>query len=56
MPISFSTGFAMHWGLYGLWAGPALALAIVAGVEGIFIYRTSWQKAVEMATERNIMS
>lgn len=26
MPISFGTGFGLEWGLYGLWAGPAVAL------------------------------
>jgi multidrug resistance protein, MATE family len=53
MPISFGTGFGLRWGLYGLWAGPATALAIVASVEGWFIYKTSWQDAVDAATERN---
>jgi hypothetical protein len=33
--------------------GPALALGIVALIEGIFIYRTSWEKAVEAAKARN---
>lgn len=53
MPISFGTGFGLHWALYGLWAGPAVALALVAGVEGLYIYRTSWQKASEEAARRN---
>ncbi|KAG9600416.1 MATE efflux family protein, partial [Aureobasidium melanogenum] len=53
MPISFGTGFGLHWDLYGLWAGPAIALGIVAAVEGWFIYTTSWEKAVEEAQERN---
>ncbi|KAJ9623232.1 hypothetical protein H2203_006169 [Taxawa tesnikishii (nom. ined.)] len=53
MPISFGTGFGLHWDLYGLWAGPALALGIVAGIEGWFIYRTSWEKAAEDAQKRN---
>ncbi|THZ89391.1 MATE efflux family protein [Aureobasidium pullulans] len=56
MPISFGTGFGLHWDLYGLWAGPALALGIVAAVEGWFIYQTSWEKAVEEAQERNALS
>lgn len=33
--------------------GPAIALSIVALIEGIFIYRTSWEKAVEAAKMRN---
>ncbi|GAB7356643.1 hypothetical protein MBLNU459_g7363t2 [Dothideomycetes sp. NU459] len=53
MPISFGTGFGLHWDLYGLWAGPALALGIVAGVEGWFIYNTDWSKSVEEARQRN---
>ncbi|KAI4738745.1 MATE efflux family protein [Aureobasidium sp. EXF-12298] len=53
MPISFGTGFGLHWDLYGLWAGPAIALMIVAAVECWFIYTTSWEKAVEEAQERN---
>ncbi|KAF2031538.1 MATE efflux family protein [Setomelanomma holmii] len=53
VPISFGTGFGAGWGLYGLWSGPALALGIVAAIEGVFIYRTSWEKAVEKAKARN---
>lgn len=55
MPISFGTGFGLHWDLYGLWAGPALALGIVAGLEGWFIYKTSWEKAAADAAIRNAM-
>lgn len=54
LPISFSTGFGAHWGLYGLWSGPAIALGIVAGIEGIFIYKTSWERAVQDAERRNV--
>ncbi|KNG50889.1 mate efflux family protein [Stemphylium lycopersici] len=53
IPVSFGTGFGAHWGLYGLWIGPAIALGIVAAIEGVFIYRTSWDKAVEDAKVRN---
>jgi len=53
MPISFGTGFGLHWELYGLWAGPAVALAIVGASEGFYIYRTSWEKASEEAARRN---
>ncbi|KAF2494132.1 MATE efflux family protein [Lophium mytilinum] len=55
MPISFGTGFGLGWGLYGLWAGPAIALGVVAAIEGTFIYRTSWQRAVDEAHKRNSM-
>ena len=53
MPISFGTGFGLGWGLYGLWVGPAVALGVVAAIEGFFITRTSWEGAVEMAKVRN---
>ncbi|KAF2188268.1 MATE efflux family protein [Zopfia rhizophila CBS 207.26] len=55
LPISFGTGFGAGWGLYGLWSGPALALGVVALIECIFIWKTSWEKAVEDANRRNIM-
>ncbi|PSK38059.1 hypothetical protein B9Z65_1250 [Elsinoe australis] len=53
LPISFATAFGLHWDLYGLWAGPAGALGLVAGIEGWFIYKMDWDKAVEAATARN---
>ncbi|KAJ4990366.1 MATE efflux family protein [Stagonosporopsis vannaccii] len=53
MPISFGTGFGAGWGLYGLWAGPAVALGVVSLIESIFIARTSWERAVEAAKVRN---
>jgi len=56
MPISFGTAFGLGWDLHGLWGGPALALAIVAGVEGWFIWRTSFEDAVEAARVRNTMA
>ncbi|KAF2268750.1 MATE efflux family protein [Lojkania enalia] len=54
LPISFGTGFGAKWGLYGLWAGPAIGLATVALIEGLFIWKTSWERAVEDAHRRNI--
>ena len=53
MPISFGTGFGAGWGLYGLWAGPAVALGVVSLIESVFIYKTSWERAVELAKVRN---
>ncbi|KAF2204401.1 MATE efflux family protein [Delitschia confertaspora ATCC 74209] len=55
LPISFGLGFGAHWGLFGLWTGPALALGIVSLIEGIFIYKTSWERAVQDAHKRNAM-
>ncbi|KZF18936.1 MATE efflux family protein [Xylona heveae TC161] len=53
IPISFGTGFGLHWFLYGFWAGPAIALALVAALEGIFLFRTDWDVAVSEAQNRN---
>ncbi|KAI8942392.1 hypothetical protein NX059_000466 [Plenodomus lindquistii] len=54
IPISFGTAFGpLQWQLYGLWTGPAIALGIVAAIEGWFIWRSSWEKAVEDAKARN---
>jgi MATE family multidrug resistance protein len=53
MPISFGAGFGLHWDLYGLWAGPAVALCLVAGITGLYITRISWHKASEEAVRRN---
>ncbi|KAK5168487.1 hypothetical protein LTR04_006655 [Oleoguttula sp. CCFEE 6159] len=35
--------------------GPAIALGMVSMIEGWYIYKTSWEKAVEDATKRNTM-
>ncbi|CZT25040.1 related to uncharacterized membrane protein, predicted efflux pump [Ramularia collo-cygni] len=53
LPLSFVLGFALHFDLIGLWAGPALGLAIVSAFEGIYIYRISYEKASEEAARRN---
>ncbi|KAK5121717.1 hypothetical protein LTR85_004592 [Meristemomyces frigidus] len=53
VPISFGTAFGLHWDLYGLWAGPAIALLVVAVIEGIYIYKVDWQQAADEAAQRN---
>ena len=53
MPVSMGTAFGLHWQLYGLWAGVAIALGLVAGTEGIFLWRTNWERSVEDARSRN---
>ncbi|KAF7510766.1 hypothetical protein GJ744_005866 [Endocarpon pusillum] len=55
LPISLGTGFGLHWDLYGFWAGSAIGLVLVVAIEGWYIYKTSWEKAVESAMERNTM-
>jgi len=53
VPVSFATAFGLGWELYGLWAGPAIALLIVAITEAIYLYKISWSKAAEEAAKRN---
>ncbi|CAK3930007.1 mate efflux family [Lecanosticta acicola] len=53
LPLSFGLGFGLHWDLIGLWTGPAIGLAIVSALEGIYIYRTNYEKASEEAAQRN---
>lgn len=53
MPISMGTAFGLGWKLHGLWAGVAIALGLVAVVEGIFLYRSDWERSVEDAKLRN---
>lgn len=48
MPISFGTAFGLGWQLEGLWLGVALALGLVAAIEGWFLMRTDWERAVEV--------
>ncbi|KAL8672778.1 MAG: hypothetical protein Q9168_002772 [Polycauliona sp. 1 TL-2023] len=53
IPISMGTAFGLGWELYGLWSGVALALGLVAVIEGVFLYRSSWERSVEEAKRRN---
>lgn len=53
MPISMGTAFGLGWGLWGFWTGVAIALALVASIEALFLSRTSWEKSVEEARRRN---
>lgn len=53
MPVSFGLAFGAGWGLWGLWVGVAIALGLVAGFEGWWISRTSWERAVAEAEGRN---
>ena len=56
MPISMGTAFGLGWGLIGLWTGVAIALGLVAAVEGVFLSRINWEKSVEEARLRNTMA
>jgi MATE family multidrug resistance protein len=50
MPISFGTAFGLGWQLQGLWLGVALALGLVAAIEGWFLFRMDWETAVEVSS------
>lgn len=55
MPLSFGTAFGLHWGLWGLWTGVALALGVVAAIEFVYLYGVlDWEKCVEDATRRSL--
>lgn len=53
LPISFALGFGLHWDLVGIWIGPAVGLAIVSVLEGLYIAKTNYEKASEEAARRN---
>lgn len=53
LPVSFATGFGLHWDLYGLWTGPFFALVLVTVMEAVYIYKISWERAAEEAASRN---
>jgi multidrug resistance protein, MATE family len=55
IPFCLWSAFHLHWDLYGLWAGLALALAIVVTVEGLFLIKANWQRSVNDAERRNTM-
>ena len=47
------TAFGLNWQLEGLWMGVAIALGLVALVEGVYLYTTDWNYSVEEAKKRN---
>nr|OQO29338.1 hypothetical protein B0A51_06918 [Rachicladosporium sp. CCFEE 5018] len=53
MPVSMGLAFGLNWKLEGLWTGVAIALALVALVEGLYLYKTDWSRSVEEAKKRN---
>ncbi|KAF2716351.1 MATE efflux family protein [Polychaeton citri CBS 116435] len=53
IPLALGTAFGAHLGIYGLWLGPFAGLGLAASVEGVYIWRTSWEQAAEEARKRN---
>ena len=53
VPLSMGTAFGLGWQLKGLWTGVAIALGLVVIIEGVFLWRTDWERSVEDARMRN---
>ncbi|ODH29343.1 hypothetical protein ACO22_03770 [Paracoccidioides brasiliensis] len=56
MPISMGTAFGLGWHLWGLWTGVAVALLLVALIEGVYLTRTDWEISVRDARKRIAMA
>ncbi|KAL4731360.1 hypothetical protein ACLX1H_000326 [Fusarium chlamydosporum] len=52
LPIALGTSFGLGWKLAGLWVGLTAGLAIVSGLEAIYLYFTDWEAAVAQAEAR----
>ncbi|KAF4428233.1 ethionine resistance [Fusarium acutatum] len=52
LPIALGTSFGLGWGLAGLWVGLTAGLAVVSGLEAMYLYFTDWEEAVKQAEAR----
>ncbi|KAF0636280.1 hypothetical protein FPSE5266_02145 [Fusarium pseudograminearum] len=52
LPIALGTSFGLGWNLAGLWVGLTAGLAVVSGLEAIYLYFTDWEAAVAQAEAR----
>ncbi|KAI6765682.1 hypothetical protein HG530_006752 [Fusarium avenaceum] len=52
LPIALGTSFGLGWKLSGLWVGLTAGLAVVSGLEAIYLYFTDWEAAVAQAEAR----
>ncbi|KAI3572869.1 mate-domain-containing protein [Fusarium oxysporum f. sp. albedinis] len=52
LPIALGTSFGLGWTLAGLWVGLTAGLAVVSGLEAIYLYCTEWEEAVKQAEAR----
>ncbi|KAK4183882.1 putative transporter [Podospora australis] len=52
LPVSLSTAFALGWKLSGLWFGLTMGLAVVSGLEMLYLYNADWESAVAQAEAR----
>lgn len=53
LPLAFGTGFGLGWELEGLWFGVTVGLALVSGVEFLYLYRSDWEQSAKEAQHRN---
>ncbi|KAF5023285.1 hypothetical protein F66182_4666 [Fusarium sp. NRRL 66182] len=52
LPIALGTSFGLGWKLAGLWVGLTAGLAVVSGLEAMYLYVTDWESAVAQAEAR----
>ncbi|KAK0721695.1 mate-domain-containing protein [Lasiosphaeria miniovina] len=52
LPISLSTAFPLGWELAGLWFGVTIGLAVVSGLELLYLYHSDWDQAAAQAEAR----
>ncbi|EWG51822.1 hypothetical protein FVEG_10698 [Fusarium verticillioides 7600] len=52
LPIALGTSFGLGWDLAGLWVGLTAGLAVVSGLEAMYLYFTDWEEAVRQAEAR----
>ncbi|KAF4499491.1 ethionine resistance [Fusarium agapanthi] len=52
LPIALGTSFGLGWGLAGLWVGLTAGLAVVSGLEAMYLYFADWEEAVKQAEAR----
>ncbi|KAK3312225.1 mate-domain-containing protein [Apodospora peruviana] len=52
LPVGLSTAFALGWELAGLWVGLTAGLAVVSGLEILYLYNANWELAVLQAEKR----
>ena len=53
LPLSAWLGLGLQWGVVGIWAGIALAVAIQVVCYGAVLYGLDWAAAVDAAARRN---
>ena len=52
IPISCYLVYKKEWGIFGLWFGPSVAVALITIVYLAMFYATPWQQLMQEAAER----